>query len=485
MDLKAFNEIENKYNLLSANVEGYYFWIYLRKSISWCYAQSKNQFKNVKGENSVSHSAIWKKWVKKIDNILLKGCIPREQTDVLIMNHPRRVLVDGFYECIYTDELFSKLQSAVVLEEPYQNIHYKPIKTSNIVYTDILDLYSFCYCSIQRYLFSKKYQKNKEKMLYIIQEPIEELNKAYGVNILPQQFENDLMFGLCMYKMERAYYKRVISRLHPKVILEVVSYNRKCMVVNEIADEMGIPTIELQHGTMGEEHTAYNYPENWQVKQFPKYLFLFSEYWKYKSSFPIRAENRIVVGFPYLERMKKKFTNSRENKDHKNILFLSSGPIGYRLVKIAIELQKILDTENYHIIYKLHPGEYETWRERYPELPRTTIKVIDNNKTNLYELFSISDIQVSGFGSTAVFEGLSFSLKTYVLNYCASKELSELCISGNAVFFDTAEDLAKKIIGHENTVNVRSKEFWAENSIQNMLNKLDGIIDREKRPDFG
>ena len=251
------------------------------------------------------------------------------------------------------------------------------------------------------------------------------------------------------------------------------------MVVNEIADEMGIPTIELQHGTMGEEHTAYNYPENWRVKQFPKYLFLFSEYWKYKSSFPIREENRIVVGFPYLERMKKKFTKSRKNKDHKNILFLSSGPIGYRLVKIAIELQKTLDMENYHIIYKLHPGEYETWRERYPELPRTAIEVIDNNKTNLYELFSISDIQVSGFGSTVVFEGLSFSLQTYVLDYYASKELSELCINGNAVFFETAEDLAQKITGHENTLSVRSKKFWAENSIQNMLSELDDIMNRK------
>ena len=54
-----------------------------------------------------------------------------------------------------------------------------------------------------------------------------------------------------------------------------------------------------------------------------------------------------------------------------------------------------------------------------------------------------------------------------------------MCINGNAVFFETAEDLAQKITGHENTLSVRSKKFWAENSIQNMLSELDDIMNRK------
>lgn len=84
--------------------------------------------------------------------------------------------------------------------------------------------------------------------------------------------------------------------------MEVVSYSRRCMVVNEIAEEMDIPTVELQHGTMGEEHGAYNFPEGYKIKQFPKYVFLFSEYWINKASIPISQENRKIVGFPYLEK---------------------------------------------------------------------------------------------------------------------------------------------------------------------------------------
>ena len=74
-----------------------------------------------------------------------------------------------------------------------------------------------------------------------------------------------MIFGYYMYKAESRYYRRIINTLQPKVILEVVSYNRKCMVINEIANEMKITTVELQHGTIGKEHIAYNYPGGYKI----------------------------------------------------------------------------------------------------------------------------------------------------------------------------------------------------------------------------
>lgn len=53
--------------------------------------------------------------------------------------------------------------------------------------------------------------------------------------------------------------RRIIKSISPKVIVEVVGYETNKMIINEIAHEMGISTIELQHGVIGRGHIAYNY----------------------------------------------------------------------------------------------------------------------------------------------------------------------------------------------------------------------------------
>lgn len=477
MELGPFLQIEKKYDLVNANVDGYFFWIYLRASLEWCYERLHNNLEGNNKQSQIGFNAKLKQICGKAKNVLTKSRIPSVKDGVLILNHPRRVLVNGVYDCVYTDDLAEQLDNCVVLEEPYQGIHYRPIRTKKIVYTDIIDLLSFLYCSFQRILFRKQYKRNKDMMLSSIYEPIMELNKAYGVDISPYQFGNELIFGLCMYKVEKRYYRRVISKLHPKVIVEVVSYNRKCMVVNEVAADMGIPTVELQHGTIGEEHVSYNFPQGWRIKQFPRYLFLFSEYWKNKASFPINEEAIISVGYPYLEKMTYLFSKHEKNATtKKNVLFLSSGPIGKKLADIAVGLKEILNEEEYNIIFKLHPREYETWKERYPTLLKSDIEVIDNNKISLYELFSISDIQVSGFNSTTVFEGLSFSLQTYILDYCVSKEIASLCSNGIAEYFCSSQELSKLIMRNGDKQLDEKVSFWEKDGMHNMIENLKNIV---------
>lgn len=479
MNLEGFIKVEKKYDLLNANVDGYYFWVYLRAELAWAYEKKQEHLMEAHEQEHEKIGNRLKCEGKRIINILKKSRIPKGRCDLLVLNHPRRVLVDKWYECIYTDSIVEQIENAVVLEEPYQNIHYTPARTKKMVYTDIVDWNSYVYCVVQRYFHSDRYQKNKEEMLRAIRKPIEELNQIYGVDIKEEQFGDTLIFGFCMYKAEKAYYSKVIRKLRPKVIMEVVSYNRKCMVVNEIAADMKIPTIELQHGTIGEEHIAYNYLPNHYVKQFPIYIFVFSDYWKNKAKFPIKEENIIAVGYPYLEKMAEKFQKKRyANDNRKTILFLSSGPIGDKLSKIAIDLEEILDPQKYHIIFKLHPGEYARWRERYPSLQNTNIEVVDNNKINLYELYSISSIQVSGYNSTTVFEGLYFSLKTYILDYCVAKEIDELCTEGIAHYFKTAEELAGKIVSIEESNENVKEVLWKKDSIQNVLVELKNIMDK-------
>ena len=43
-----------------------------------------------------------------------------------------------------------------------------------------------------------------------------------------------------------------------------------------------------------------------------------------------------------------------------------SNTIGRELSKLAVELSGKIQGTDYKIIYKLHPGEYQDWKNRYP-----------------------------------------------------------------------------------------------------------------------
>lgn len=479
MELTAFCNVESKYGLLEESVNGYQFWVYLRTDLKARYVQEMGKLQG-NGENQQqSRNSKIKTRLERIRDIAVKGRIPRVKCDLLVLNHPRRVLIDGVYECVYTEDIVRNTESAVVLEEPYGNTHYRPANTKNLVYTDIIDLYSFLYCSFLRYFFSHKYRRIKETMLEKIRKPIEELNEAYGVEMEAGQFANDLIFGYCIYKTEYSYYKRILNKLKPKAILEVVSYNRKCMTINELAKEMGIPTVEMQHGVLGEEHIAYHYPEGHTVLQFPDYVFTFSDYWNKKTKMPIPEENKKATGYPYLEKMAQRYAGSEKDEKRRTILFLSSGPIGDRLSAVAVKLEKLLGRDQYRIIFKLHPNEYAGWRESYPGLARSGVEVIDDSRTNLYYLFAISDIQVSGFNSTTIFEGLYFGLPTYILNYCVLKEIVELCDEGAASYFETAEELAGLIRKDNGDRRYSAVRLWEKDSLNKTLTELNRIMEQK------
>lgn len=173
-----------------------------------------------------------------------------------------------------------------------------------------------------------------------------------------------------------------------------------------------IPTIELQHGVMSGS-IAYNYPKKSDVKQFPDYIFVFSDYWKKCAEFPIDDKNIKVVGYPYLEEKEKQYNKiftEKRGRNKKVVLFLSQWTIGNELSKMAVEFSEICD-EEYEIIFKLHPGEYENWKRNYPWLEKEDkIKVIDSLKHNIYEYFAMSDYQV-GVSSTAIYEDWNLGWK--------------------------------------------------------------------------
>lgn len=236
------------------------------------------------------------------------------------------------------------------------------------------------------------------------------------------------------YELNYKIYKKILEKIRPKVVIEVVSYILNKLALNQAAYDIGILIIELQHGTKGQSHIAYNFKEKMKLDTFPQYIFTFGDYWKENTRFPINLENVKSVGWPFFEKQNIKFYNFTNDNDNDkiSILFISQGTIGELLSQLAVQLAEFLDLDKYELIYKLHPGEYDEWEKRYPWLLVNGITVIDNNDKNMHYYFANANIQI-GVYSTAIYEGLGYGLKTYILTYPGHEQLSELYENGYAV----------------------------------------------------
>ena len=174
------------------------------------------------------------------------------------------------------------------------------------------------------------------------------------------------------------------------------------------------------------------------------------------------------MGFSYFQEQSKKFKNISAND--KQILFISQGVIGKYLSALALKAAEKLP--DYNIIYKLHPGEYETWKN-YDDLVKASklenVKVIDNSEIELYQLFAQSEYQIGAF-STAIYEGLMFNCKTFILDVPGIEYLNDLIDDGYVYKINDADDLVENL--EKFSPKEYDENFFFKNFDEKLFNKV-------------
>ncbi len=474
MTIDKFLEIESKYNLCQKEIEDVNYWVYERFWL-WNYKICASSL-NLMPSQSIAKQGICD-WLITLGtlmkNSIFRGKISDKKYEVCFIAHERRKKVGNYYECIYTEELSKYFENQITLEEPFELKHFKPVANKALYYTDYVLMIGELYSLVNIRLRTKVYKKIYNQVKSEICNPIKEIIEEYKVNINPEEIYRLFARRILIVKICRKKYEQLLLKIHPKVIVEVVHYNAQNMMINEVADKYGIKTIELQHGTMHDEHLAYQYSINEKLKQLPYKIFTFSEYWNHIIHLPQQSTKVIATGFPYFEKQVKKITKNENNKI-KNILFLSQGTIGGYLFKLAEELNALINKDQYHIVYKLHPAEYSDWKERYGIQDDSLIEVIDNANINLYELFAQSSIQV-GVYSTAVYEGIGFGLQTYIYNIGHANTMKSLVDEGMATFVNSAQELFECI---RNCTQLKKDYglFWKKNALKNIIELLEAEL---------
>ena len=475
IEINDFLEIEKQYDLNHLAIDDVYPWTYFRMNF-WNYDICKNLLALSEHINQQSNVRLYIKQLKSLLSLFIRRNRKYiHPADLVFLSHERRIKTGDFYECIYTDELTKKYDNSVVLEKPYHGHHLTPVQINNIYYTDMLPIKAELFYLFHRYLKTGKYKRIYREVRNKFSQPLEEIGHAYQYPIRYERIYESLTKIVLQLSWIRSELAKIIDEIQPKVIVETVWYNRICMIINEIAKERGILTVELQHGTMHTAHAAYQFADGCgEIRYFPQYVFVFSEYWKNCARLPICADHIKVTGYPYFERQLNKY-KSIKKEERITIIFVSQGTIGKELSRLATDLGELIDETKYHIIYKLHPGEYEGWQSRMPWLLKNNIEVVDSLEHNIYEYFAKCHIQV-GVYSTAIYEGLGFGLSTYIYNIGHADTLADLCEQGYASYVNNAEELymdisAKNLNGHND-----SKEFWKMNSFENICSEIDRLL---------
>lgn len=471
-------QVEDKYHLLEDDIDGFAYWVFHREAFMAKMLENKNHYGASYQLNQLSAWGKFKLRCTMIKNAVFYNRVPLVNADLMVFNHERRVRYGEIYECIYTDEIVKCFPNVVVFERPYQQQHLRPVNTDHLVYTDRIEVLATFYLLFHKLVLKRRYGQIQELVRSKIKPACDEVAQLMQVDYDADEIVNMVCDGYFLYQKKKELFDEEIKKYNPKVILEVVGDNVDCMVVNELAEAQKIPTIELQHGVTGREHTAYNYPKGAVIRQFPQYFFTFSEYWSNEARYPIPPKQRIAVGFPHLERNAEKFRKIAKD-EKKIILFISQKPVGKELSDIAVGLNGKIDKDAYRIIYKLHPAEYDGWQADYPELARSGIEVVDNFRTELYYLFAISSYQIGGLSSTAIFEGLYFGLRTFIYRDKAVSFLLSLCEQGFADAFDCAEELYRLILEETDTSEM-SAMFWKENALDNMRKEIEAVMRRSR-----
>jgi len=277
-------------------------------------------------------------------------------------------------------------------------------------------------------------------------------------------------------------FERWLRRLGVRVLVTTVQAGRENAVLAEAAHGLGVPVVEMQHGTVYPENMVYNLGERGSVYG-PDYFLAWGDHWAGQlTNYPnVKA---VSVGYPFLDHFVQSCPRRlRQRGEPLRVLFISQALFGAEFSRMALELSRRLPPEKCRIVYKLHPNESMTWRSLYPQLAGSRVEVVENGERNIYQCLQDADVTV-GTNSTAIVEGFAWGVPALVLRFfLAGETMGEYCRAGVAEFADSEEDLYAKVRAmaeggvRAGAVCFDSSRFWVPDAARNIASFLDALAE--------
>lgn len=313
--------------------------------------------------------------------------------------------------------------------------------------------------------FYRRDKKNIEKICYSIEKEVMDMNSNVSLTTLSSfAFKQYLYFTVL-----KRFYLKMLKKMQPKIIfMDELCYGGEQAFISACR-ELGIITVELQHGYVAKNHPAYNYGTIYftcdkLITLLPDYFLTMGKFW----SDSIQIPSKIVeIGAPYLQSFEKK-------QSEKIILILSYTNKPEVFCRLAKLLVPYAEENGYKILFKLHFSEFSEAKERYGELVNTSnIEILTSE--NIYELLQISEVVVSSV-TTVAYEALHYGIKPYVIYDDYTKDRMDFSLF--QPFRDVSE-LITKIECKTHNVDCNTDYVWEpdyKKKFKNFLQELNILI---------
>lgn len=289
------------------------------------------------------------------------------------------------------------------------------------------------------------------------------IKNTFGVDVFLDSFIKSRIED---FKVEKKHYMKLLKRHKPLAVFFIQNGIQKSLMSS--CRELGILSIELQHGIVNYCHPLYSYPK--EIKHYkgtevivPEIYLGFSDYWIKVVNYPVKKA--IAMGNTYYSTP----IFSIEEKQNE-ITFIS---VNIFQKKIESYLDIFLEKDsNTKVNLKLHPNQsrdIEQISKKYSIYKN--VKVYYNEVT-LSELFNRSK-EVIVVTSTAAYEAINFGCKLKIIKDELSYDIIELFDHPNVIILDKPLDIFKN--NNNEPINTIFFDVFNECKLKNLIEHIEKI----------
>jgi hypothetical protein len=381
----SLTEIERDYDVSSVTARGEQAWPILRWHYAYAIDTKTSTKSNRKSSLDYVEEAFYglRNWYGKTKFLFFSDS---EQST--------RRFIDGEYYDRLVDPIIDELtpEACLLIETPAPK--HRP-KT----YTHTKRIASITPIEISArilVLFEEEIHVEKKEIL-------EKIQATYGIIINDEKI-------LRLYNVKKRLYNLLYKRLQPHVIFFVEYYRDIARV--KAAKELSIKTIEVQHGSIGSEHPAYNSRLKIDSEYYPDLLFAYGEGEKQNlpEGFIYKSDQIYPVGNFLIDYINESYQAEKTlQQDISN--FRKSAAITLQKTIVDETLRFVLeaaelDDEILFIIVPREPLD-KNW-----SLPRN-VRIV--TELNFYQLMTYVDVHVTVFSSCAM-EAPSLGVRNILVN---------------------------------------------------------------------
>jgi hypothetical protein len=256
------------------------------------------------------------------------------------------------------------------------------------------------------------------------------INKEFGISV---KWEKAFQNRISGYRKEYRFFSNLFRRIKPRVLF--FQSDPRGMIA--AANDLGILTLDLQHGHINNVGMTYSYPQNIDVghiKSIPKVVLTLGEFWNGVIDFP---NQKITCGNSYYYIEPDKDAGNR-----KGIMAVSGYFVHDFLEKQVADLARLHPEIMFY--YKLHSGQMDQLKECKaffePYKNVTVIYTEKSVKEIMDDCFAIVLIQ-----SSVAYQALQKGLKVFTFKTSYYEASYEIFNEKGVVLVNDAKELSSNI----------------------------------------